>query len=642
MKSATFVLLASLIFTMQVSAQSVAINTDGSTANATAMLDITSTTKGLLIPRMTTAQRNAIAAPAKGLMVFDITLNQYWYHNGSAWTVFSTGSATNYWTMNGTDIYNNNTGNIGIGTSTPINKLQIGILSGSSITGNDIAIGNGSQAMSFFQSATNSFWYTTNNFALMPGVGGTGNLGIGTTTPAIKLTVQTANGNYGISHTDGTIIMATYIGSGFGWIGTRSNHPLAFYSNNSASPQMTLLANGNVGIGTNTPATKFTIHTPNNADGFSHESDGGIILKDVIGGISAGIGTYSNHIFRLVANSVAVINIEPTGNVGIGTAGSVNKLQIGAGAPGYAGNDFVIGNGTNAVAVSQSNSSASFTSSTNIILRPQNGAGRVGINTTTPRAPLEIAGFVSTSLSLAGDYTYLSLNSYSVGVGYCDPCNPVNPSVSIYATNAVAAYEFDAYSDVRIKNIIGVSNTAKDLETINALQITDYSMKDKVRYGNRFFKKVIAQEVEKIYPQIISKHTDFIPNVFQQVDKIEKTNEGIRLTFINKHNISNTAKRIQLVIAEQTGLQPFDIVSIPSATQVIIKATDLKAAKVFAYGEEVDDFRTVDYEGLTTLNISATQELSKLIIEQNKKIKTLEEAISKLTGTTTAATDAKQ
>ncbi|MBL0356856.1 MAG: hypothetical protein IPP72_08160 [Chitinophagaceae bacterium] len=157
MKPPVFFLLVSLIFSKNSSAQSVAINTDGSTANASAILDIKSTAKGLLIPRMTTAQRNAIASPANGLMVFDITLNQCWYYNGAAWTVFSTGSASNYWTLNGSAIYNNNTGNVGIGTSTPINKLQIGILSGSSITGNDIAIGNGTQAMSFFQSATNSF-----------------------------------------------------------------------------------------------------------------------------------------------------------------------------------------------------------------------------------------------------------------------------------------------------------------------------------------------------------------------------------------------------------------------------------------------------------------------------------------------------
>jgi len=85
----------------------------------------------------------------------------------------------------------------------------------------------------------------------------------------------------------------------------------------------------NVGIGTTTPGTKLTIHTPNNTDGFSHVSDGGIVLKERIGGASAVIGTYSNHTFRLVANGADVISIEPGGNVGIGTTDPGNfKLKV--------------------------------------------------------------------------------------------------------------------------------------------------------------------------------------------------------------------------------------------------------------------------------------------------------------------------
>ncbi len=48
------------------------------------------------------------------------------------------------------------------------------------------------------------------------------------------------------------------------------------------------------------------------------------------------------------------------------------------------------------------------------------------------------------------------------------------------------------------------------------------------------------------------------------------------------------------------------------------------------YGEEVDDFRTVDYEGLTTLNISATQEISKVIKMQAAMIGSLERRLSAL------------
>ena len=58
-----------------------------STPNSTAALDIVSTTKGLLIPRMLQAQKNAITSPATGLMVYqtDETAGFYFY-NGSAWT----------------------------------------------------------------------------------------------------------------------------------------------------------------------------------------------------------------------------------------------------------------------------------------------------------------------------------------------------------------------------------------------------------------------------------------------------------------------------------------------------------------------------------------------------------------------------
>ena len=49
------------------------------------MLEITSTTKGFLMPRMTTTERTAIATPANGLQVYDTTTNSYWYYNGTAW-----------------------------------------------------------------------------------------------------------------------------------------------------------------------------------------------------------------------------------------------------------------------------------------------------------------------------------------------------------------------------------------------------------------------------------------------------------------------------------------------------------------------------------------------------------------------------
>jgi hypothetical protein len=56
-----------------------------STPNSSAMLDVTSTTKGILFPRMTTTQKNAISSPAAGLVIYDTTLGKLCVRTSSAW-----------------------------------------------------------------------------------------------------------------------------------------------------------------------------------------------------------------------------------------------------------------------------------------------------------------------------------------------------------------------------------------------------------------------------------------------------------------------------------------------------------------------------------------------------------------------------
>jgi hypothetical protein len=77
---------AGVIFFLQLGAlaqQNVGIGT--TTPNSSALLDLTATNKGLLIPRMTTAQRIAIVIPATGLLVYDTNFNQFWYFDGTQW-----------------------------------------------------------------------------------------------------------------------------------------------------------------------------------------------------------------------------------------------------------------------------------------------------------------------------------------------------------------------------------------------------------------------------------------------------------------------------------------------------------------------------------------------------------------------------
>jgi len=63
----------------------IAINADGSAPDHSAMLDVKSTDRGLLIPRISTLDRNQIPSPATGLMIYNTTTNQFNFYNGSYW-----------------------------------------------------------------------------------------------------------------------------------------------------------------------------------------------------------------------------------------------------------------------------------------------------------------------------------------------------------------------------------------------------------------------------------------------------------------------------------------------------------------------------------------------------------------------------
>ncbi len=84
----SFLTFLALLITLAIFAQkssNVAINTDGSLPDKSAMLDVKSTNMGMLFPRMTETQRNSLSSPATGLLIYNTTSNLFNYYSGGSW-----------------------------------------------------------------------------------------------------------------------------------------------------------------------------------------------------------------------------------------------------------------------------------------------------------------------------------------------------------------------------------------------------------------------------------------------------------------------------------------------------------------------------------------------------------------------------
>ena len=116
MKNHLYLLLAAMLLAQTTYGQvtnnielSTSINDFGANPDPSAKLHVQSTDKGILIPRMTTAQRTNINSPATGLLVFDTTNGSFWFYNGTAWADLSAGGGGGHWaedTFNGGINYN--------------------------------------------------------------------------------------------------------------------------------------------------------------------------------------------------------------------------------------------------------------------------------------------------------------------------------------------------------------------------------------------------------------------------------------------------------------------------------------------------------------------------------------------------------
>jgi hypothetical protein len=252
-------------------------------------------------------------------------------------------------------------------------------------------------------------------------------------------------------------------------------------------------------------------------------------------------------------------------------------------------------------------------------------SGRVGIGTSTPVCPLEVKGTVNLTkgpfayMNGGGDFEYFG---GSASFPY-----------TIVAEGRVAATEFNAVSDARIKEIAGRSDPRADLETLRKLRVTDYRHIDKSVEGNAIKKGFIAQEVEQIIPEAVSKSRRFTPDIFVKAAeaKFDPSSRTAAIRLNKEHHLA-VGDRVRL-FADDADLN-LRVSSVANEKEFVVENCDrASAAAVFVYGREVSDFRTLNYDRIFTTGISAIQELARradAFDEKAARVEALERDVAEL------------
>lgn len=265
--------------------------------------------------------------------------------------------------------------------------------------------------------------------------------------------------------------------------------------------------------------------------------------------------------------------------------------------------------------------------------------GRLGVNQASPQAGLHVAFPYSNQDAFQGysfDYTGLSYFNGS-GMHHYTSSTSNQPlggpdastlfHVAAIFDGSVVSYKgiWSAqnlqFSDKRIKNILGRSNSTKDLSLLNSIKITDYTMIDKVLDKNSY-KKVVAQEIQEIYPQAVSKSRNVIPNIMSPAESSVFDNKTLTITLNSEHKLKS-GDHID-ILSKEKKLTDAEVIKIIDENSFVINS-EIDLTQIYVYGKYVDDFLSVDYDALSMLNISATQELHKRLVElenENKALKT--------------------
>lgn len=240
--------------------------------------------------------------------------------------------------------------------------------------------------------------------------------------------------------------------------------------------------------------------------------------------------------------------------------------------------------------------------------------GKVGIQKAVPYANLHVG---SSNLL----FSEQGIKSFSIDNTAIQTSNSINNICSIFESSIWSKANVAAASDARIKTNIKDIDDDNALQKILAIEPKTYDYIDPLK-GTSNVYGFIAQQIKEVIPEAVTLIQDVIPNIFVVADATSNI-----IIFSSNYDVNELVVHInkKIKIMDYHGeYDMYKIINVNANMNTIEVDKNIMSDKIFVYGMEVNDFHVLDKSYIFTLNVCATQILSRELDKMEQDVKQLE------------------
>ena len=247
----------------------------------------------------------------------------------------------------------------------------------------------------------------------------------------------------------------------------------------------------------------------------------------------------------------------------------------------------------------------------------------------------------------------------NLGVGTCNATYPLHvtgtkkvwitdtqefdkPTIDLYSENTIlTGNRFVVNSDRRIKTNIMDIDDDRALRDLRLLKPKTYTYKDTVTRGPKPVYGFIAQEVKEVLEYAASLNTDTIPNIYETATflgdtltlamntaDLSRDASGVLFSRIRLKTYCGNNEYVNILEVLDTNTIKVDKDLSHWGGQVDASGELIEANKIFVYGQEVNDFHTLNKDAIWTVATAALQELDRQLQSEKQKTTQLETTLA--------------